>query len=269
MPRGILPDPESLPTVEYLRECFDYCHETGVLIWKERPREHFATGSGQKNFNSQRTGRRIEGKQALGYISLKLTNRMFLAHRVIWAIYYGSWPTGQIDHINMDKSDNRIVNLKAATHAENRRRTSTPSNNCSGAIGVSWYKQHNKWRAYINVNGRRISLGCFIQKEDAIAARRAAEVRYGYASNHGETNPTKITPTMDGCVQPNNTSGVSGCCWRRTNEKWEARLGIGGKRIHLGSFDTLEEAAAARRAAEIQYGVTNPKGRGKVALEFS
>lgn len=261
--------PKDLPSVEYLRECLDYNPETGVLTWKERPRSHFATDGGHKIFNAQFPGKRIVGKYDKGYICLSLNNLVHKAHRVIWAIYHGSWPADQVDHINMDKSDNRIANLKEATADENSRRMSLYRNNRSGIIGVSWAKHCNRWKAYIGVNGRQIVLGYFAQKEDAIDARKKADSLYGYASNHGEPNPTKITPTVGGCVRPNNTSGIQGCCWHRTKERWEATISVGGKKFNLGSFDTLEEAAAARRAAEIAYGVTNRKGRGKVALDLN
>lgn len=104
--------PQDLPSVEYLRECFDYDPETGILTWKERPRSHFSTDAGHKTFNSQVAGTPVRKKERDGYLTLGINKRFLRAHRVAWAIYYGQWPTDQLDHINLNKSDNRIVNLK-------------------------------------------------------------------------------------------------------------------------------------------------------------
>ena len=83
-----------------------------------------------------------------------------------------------IDHINRDRLDNRKNNLRIATHQQNTINRSVQSNNISNIPGVSWRKDRNKWRAYIAVNKKQISLGMFKTKEEAIKARKEGEIKY-------------------------------------------------------------------------------------------
>ena len=83
-----------------------------------------------------------------------------------------------IDHINRDRLDNRKNNLRIATHQQNTINRSVQSNNISNIPGVSWRKDRNKWRAYITVNKKQISLGMFKTKEEAIKARKEGEIKY-------------------------------------------------------------------------------------------
>lgn len=107
------------------------------------------------------------------------------AHRVIFAMYHGYWPT-EIDHINHNRSDNKISNLRNVSRQQNCRNLSISKNNTSGVIGVYWTKARNIWRAQINTNGKHIHLGYFEDKIDAIAARKEAESKYGFHKNHGD-----------------------------------------------------------------------------------
>jgi hypothetical protein len=91
---------------------------------------------------------------------------------------HNEWPNGQIDHINGDRLDNRICNLRVASHAENQRNSRRPTANTSGIKGVSWDKRESKWQANIRVNNKMINLGRFNNKEDAAAVYRAAALRY-------------------------------------------------------------------------------------------
>ena len=175
-----------LPTPETLRKLLSYDPDTGLLTWKRRPLEMFATKRAGNSWNS-----RLCGKPALsydngrGYKRGMIFNKFHLAHRVVYAIYHGAWPVNQIDHINGDKSDNRIANLRDVTHAENGRNTPMRINNTSGHTGVSWNINAGKWRARIMVRGKTKHLGFFPGIEDAIAARAAADVKYGFHANHG------------------------------------------------------------------------------------
>lgn len=120
-----------------------------------------------------------------GYRSGGIFNRTFRAHRVAWALAHGEWPRGFLDHINGDKTDNRLANLRDVTRLENARNMPRPKNNTSGVLGVSWSKSHGKWAARIKVEGRKLSAGHFDKFEDACAARRAANVTFGFNENHG------------------------------------------------------------------------------------
>jgi hypothetical protein len=97
----------------------------------------------------------------------------------------GCWPENDIDHINGDRSDNRIENMRAVTRQENLKNTKRRCDNASGVIGVYQRKDTGRWCSYVNSNGKRINLGCFNNKTDAIAVRKAAETEHGFHSNHG------------------------------------------------------------------------------------
>ena len=90
-----------------------------------------------------------------------------------------------IDHDNGMKSDNRFLNLVNTDLQANAQNTKLPNNNTSGIIGVRWYKRHNKWQASISINKKPVHLGYFANKQDAINARKEAEIAHGYHPNHG------------------------------------------------------------------------------------
>jgi hypothetical protein len=181
-----------LPPIKWLHECFELDADTGTLIWKKRPLHHFKTTKGQKVANT-----RCAGKEAglldlsRGYYRLKITwngvYSQWKKHRVVWAMHYGQWPTKMLDHIDGNKENNAITNLREVTVQENARNRRIYTNNTSGHIGIVWDSQVNKWRARIGVGGKRIGLGAYPNIEDAIAARQAAEIKYGYHENHGRS----------------------------------------------------------------------------------
>lgn len=150
------------PTVDRVRELFSYDHETGLLRWRRVHRLAHLEG-------------RIAGRLcSKGYRRVALDKRTFTAHRLVWLHVYGYWPESIVDHINGDKLDNRVANLRLATNAENCRNRGAQSNNTSGHKGVGWHKRDRKWQAYIAVDGRQKCLGNFDTLDDAAAAYRAA-----------------------------------------------------------------------------------------------
>ena len=169
-----------LPSVEYLRQRLRYDPETGKLYWRRGTKQRHAHRDGVEAFTAVRN---------TGYKHGRVDDRAYQAHRVIWAMEYGEWPTGQIDHIDHDRTNNRLANLRIVSHQENHRNTSRRKNNTSGAMGVSWYKAGGKWTAYIMVDRRKQHLGYFDSLEDAVAARKAAEAQYGFHPNHGVEAP--------------------------------------------------------------------------------
>lgn len=171
-------DPESL------RELISYSPATGELIWRERHPRFFASERDWKIWNTRYAGKGAR-TTSRGYRKIRVLGVALFAHRVAWAIHYGEWPTDQIDHVNGDRCDNRISNLRLASNTDNSRNIKRPANNTSGRIGVSFQKNSGRWRAEICVDQKRIHLGSFITFEEACAARTAAEAKYGFHRNHG------------------------------------------------------------------------------------
>lgn len=174
-------------TPQLCRKLLHYEPETGKLFWLPRPREMF---SSQRSFKMWHT--RYAGHEAFtaddgrGYRNGSILYETLLAHRVVWAIVHGAWPDGEIDHINGDRSDNRLENLRPATAAENQRNQGLPSNNVSGILGVSWNGRRSRWQAKINVGGKTKWLGYFDTLEQAASARAHAEASNGFADGHGK-----------------------------------------------------------------------------------
>lgn len=172
-------------SISVLREALDYNPETGQLIWKKRPREHFATARGMNIFNNRDAGKPAGRVDTKGYPEIRIFGKTIRAHQIAWAFQTGYWPANLIDHINGDRADNRWCNLREVSHAENVKNKALDSRNTSGVVGVCWDKQEGRWRAQIGVNRGVIKLGSYINFDDAVAARKAAEQRFGFHENHG------------------------------------------------------------------------------------
>jgi hypothetical protein len=180
---------KTLP-IEKIRLLLDYDPHTGVLTWKQRDKSLFSFGNSRANpcatWNTRYANRpAFTSRNAHGYFQGHLLGTVLKAHRVAWAIYYGHWPFGEIDHINGDTGDNRILNLREVSHLENGLNLARSIRNTSGFVGVTWNNKQQRWRAVINHNGRGYHLGSFILVSDAVAARKAAELAFGFHANHG------------------------------------------------------------------------------------
>lgn len=174
-----------LPSQEILNELLRYDPETGDLQWKERKKSMFSAECYCTIWN-----KRFSGKMALaninnaGYKNGCIDRVGFLAHRVIYKLVHGV-DADFIDHINQDRTDNKITNLRSVSKLENNRNTKINKNNTSGCMGVYFSKAEKKWKAAITINYRNIGLGTFINKEDAITERKKAEQAHGFHVNHG------------------------------------------------------------------------------------
>jgi hypothetical protein len=169
-----------------LRKLIDYDPDTGALTWKRRTAELHPNDQARRTFNARYDGKiAFTSDDAGGYKIGTIFGSTQKAHRVAYAIFHGSWPRGEVDHINGIKDDNRILNLRDVTKSENMKNAALSKRNTSGHAGVWWDKSRNKWLANICDNSKMINLGRFADKEDAIAARNAAEKKLGYHENHG------------------------------------------------------------------------------------
>ena len=127
-------------------------------------------------------------KHSKGYKTLSLGGKNIFVHRFIWEFVNGPIPAGlSIDHINRDKSDNRIDNLRLVTTAENQKNLPISQSNKSGCVGVYWNKNANKWIAQIAINKKPKYLGCFSSFTEARQARKKAEIVENYHFNHGKS----------------------------------------------------------------------------------
>jgi hypothetical protein len=171
---------------ETLRQLLRYEPETGKLYWRERPEKMCETQRAALTWNA-----RFANKEAFttahtdGYLSGCIFRRRYQAHRIIWALYFGEWPAGQIDHINGVRTDNRLANLRDVSQSDNQRNAARRRDNISGVTGVYWNKNERKWMAQINGDKRQIHLGYFTNIDDAVAARKAAERQHNYHPSHG------------------------------------------------------------------------------------
>ena len=164
--------PKTLPSCERLNDLFSYDPVSGVLTRKVSVRYNALAGS--------EVG--CVGKN--GYKIFSIDGSLYYVHRVIWKLITGEEPE-EIDHIDGVRTNNAIKNLRSVTRDENAKNTSKPRGNSSGVIGVSWNIQANKWESYITVKGKKDLLGQFKSFEAAAAARKAAEIKYGFHKNHG------------------------------------------------------------------------------------
>jgi len=159
-----------LPPLEELKEFLGYNPDTGIFTWI-KPR------SGRCNHvaGSLRTTGITKG-----YIYIKFKNTVYRANRLAYYMHHGKDPLEKlVDHIDGDKSNNKINNLRLATKSQNAmNRVNLASNNTSGIKGVHWCNRASKWVASIKVNAVQKFLGYFINKEDAIKARKEYEIKY-------------------------------------------------------------------------------------------
>lgn len=162
-----------------------YDQATGQLIWMHRGPDCYENSVHQRRWNTFYAGQRVGSITAQGYVVVKLFGKNRFVHRVVWLLNRGIWPTGQIDHINGDKSDNRIDNLRDVSALANMRNRSLSRNNKSGFRGVYWNTKEVRWRAHIKDQTRNIHLGYFDDFEAAVEARLEAERRIGFHENHG------------------------------------------------------------------------------------
>ena len=154
-----------------VRELFEY--RNGVLYWRKKPA------------NSVNITKPAGSIGSSGYLSIGIKYKLYLTHRLIFLYHHGYIPK-TLDHINNNKLDNRIENLRPATNSENIQNSKKSSINVSGYKGVSFHKNVKKWCAQIRINKKLKYLGCFSTPEEAHQAYcQAADKHFGEFANHG------------------------------------------------------------------------------------
>lgn len=161
-----------------LKELFNYDADIGVFTNKiDRGRVKAGDVSGTLN---------------TGYIRIRIYVDRYLAHRLAWLWVYGEFPSGDLDHINHDRLDNRIKNLRLADKVINGKNMSLGKRNSSGIMGVSWNNKEKRWKAQISINKKRVYLGGFDDFFECACVRKSAENKYDYHENHGLRSSIRI-----------------------------------------------------------------------------
>jgi ribosomal protein L15 len=167
--------------INLLKKWVSYNPETGELTWlRRKPR----TGFSARDKALNNIGDIIATQYKSGYIYIPIFSQKYYAHVVAYQFIFGSYD-GEVDHINHNKLDNRIKNLRKATRAEQMRNQTIRKTNTSGHTGVYFRTDTLKWTSKLKHNGKWINLGCFRTFEQACKARQEANEKYGYHSNHG------------------------------------------------------------------------------------
>jgi len=162
-------------TQEQLKEVLAYDGDTGVFTWKDRDLNWWNTKYSGKVAGTISTG---------GYVAIRIKGKTYSAHRLAWLYVYDYFPV-EVDHIDGNGLNNIICNIRDVSHIENMKNQKNRKNNTSGTIGVHLSTKTLKWQAKISILGKQVRLGYFTDKQDAIDARKAAEIKYGYHANHG------------------------------------------------------------------------------------
>ena len=157
-------------TQDYLKQKFTYDGKN--LVWKDT---RFASKIGKKAGTTT----------FAGYRQITIDKVCTLEHRLVFMYVYGYMPK-EIDHINGNRADNRIENLRECTATINNRNSKTPSTNQTGVKGVFWDNSRNKWHGRVWANGKFVFCKCYKEFEDAVkAVRQARQLHHGEYANHG------------------------------------------------------------------------------------
>ena len=151
-----------LPILDRAKEMLDYDPETGVFTWKKAHKTR------------TRLIGRVAGAMLNGYRVISLGRSNVYAHRLAWAWVHGEEPPVEVDHINRDRLDNRIDNLRNGDKGINQSNMPISKRNKSGVIGVCFDKARPAWLA--NLKGKSIYIGADFF--EAVCARKSAENQF-------------------------------------------------------------------------------------------
>ncbi|QBR52757.1 HNH endonuclease [Erwinia sp. QL-Z3] len=161
-------------TASEVKKILNYDSDSGIFTWILPASKSIKPGRVAGSISSN------------GYLRIKINGKSYPAHRIAWLLVHNTFPDTEIDHINGEKLDNRITNLRIASRLQNNRNVIKRKDNTSGFKGVSWQLPNKKWVARISVNRKRLTIGFFDSKEEAAEAYKQASIKY-----HGEFSPFK------------------------------------------------------------------------------
>lgn len=194
---------KTMPTKEYLNDCFFYDAENGSLKWKERPISHFKNEVGMKRVNGKMAGLMAQSSLNGRYYVASINSKFYLCHRIVWCMHYGYWPKSDLDHINGNKLDNRIENLRIVDRGQNMSNVGRQKNNKSGFIGVFWASRESKWQAVVAHKKKNIVLGRFDCPVKAARAYNDAVLKY-----HGPYAQKKVDLNLEAIAAFERRDGV-------------------------------------------------------------
>lgn len=157
---------------EYLKELFEY--KNGNLYWKISLNKKIIVGSKAGSI----------GK--LGYLSVQINKKKYKTHRLVFLYHYGYLPK-EIDHIDNDKTNNNVDNLRQASRSDNMKNMGFHSKNKSGFKGVNWHKASNRWTVQLMVENKKKYFGIYQDLELAdLVAQEARNKYHKNFANHGD-----------------------------------------------------------------------------------
>lgn len=206
---------------DLLKELFDY--KSGNLIWK------------RKRSNNIRDNKIAGCLNKLGYIVININKKLYYAHRLVYVWHFGDIKDNlSIDHINRDRSDNRIDNLRLVTHQENMFNVESK--------GYHFCKAKNKFKANIMFNGKVKYLGLFNTELEAKEAYLNAKEKVHTFNNSCDESIMKVrTP--------------KGYAWSKSKKKYRVDIMMFGKRKYIGYFTNEDDAQNAYNEAKKLYDV--------------
>lgn len=211
---------------------------------------HYCPISGNFTFKVSR-GNISEGSIAgsinNGYVQISIDNIHYMGHRLAWLYMYNEWPTPTTDHIDGNRSNNAISNLRVATQSENNQ-NKLSTNNVTGFRGV--YRSGSKFATSIKIDKKDVYLGTYSTPEEAsfIYENKAKEIHGAfYKDPEYAYTITNAVP----CKQT-NTTGYKGV--RKSGSKFKAVIKINGINVHLGTYNTPEEAYEAFKSKKLEIG---------------
>jgi hypothetical protein len=244
--------------VDYVRKRLDYNQDTGIFIW--RPRAIRSTAD--KTWNTRFADEVAGSIKNNGYRQIWIDGKRYGAARLAWLYVHGEWPKNEIDHINRLRDDNRLVNLRDVTSSENQN---NKSNNNGLPEGVQWNTRNAKYQAWIprgvSVFGRTYlgqygdpitagevvqeGIGIILDNEDEETIRRLLkELKDSRTEILSEEQIDALRASKKGSGLP---KGV-----RKSGSRFIAQIWRNGKMVHLGTFDTPDEASEVYRQAEVE-----------------
>jgi len=161
------------------RKYFRYNPDTGFLYWISGDKAGEVAGTVYKN----------------GYVTIAFGGKVYTGHRLAWVLHYGEWPQVEIDHINHNKSDNRIMNLRAVQIGENQKNMPMSRRNKTGVTGIYLQnagKPYWRWIASIGINGKNVNLYRGNNLFEACCLRKSAEIEQDFHPNHGKKMKTPL-----------------------------------------------------------------------------